>query len=384
MFVSPYCPYPNPRSCQHLLWNKPRNLQGLLSCQTFYRYIFHVSLRSENLNRQRAPKSFVMSESFNEQLLDILPDRHRHPQQHQQEWEPVLKKALGSHLDQMAESIRGFASARPNLLEFMSTYEKYETAERIVREYVAEKVDNAPLHLLSEESSRDPHEQQSGSPVNVEPHFELDDDMDRIDRRSVTMAAEPIASSSIQHTAICALDMAPPPRPVAPMAPMTPITPSRHTGPQAVAGPSNQSESHATDIITLRPAGKRHFDNLESEEQQQRTLPSPPKRSKPSPVSLVTPFSVIVTRSLDWFEVVSDEYIFRDGRCGSGWYAIRCNVGKMPHINKPTRFTQHPFYSNLALGHFNQKEKCHSGPTKEKYTEEKILQNFAFRGEYFQ
>lgn len=328
-----------------------------------------------------------MSEPFNEeQLHPIIPDRLKHPQQYQREWEPVLKKALGSHLDQMAESIRGFASARPLLLNFMSKYEKSETVERIIREYVAAKLNNAPLHLLSEESTRNPQEQQSGSPVNVEPHFELDDDMDRIDRRSVTMAAEPVTSPSTQRATVCALDMAPPPRPIALMAPMTPITPARHTGFQAVAGPSTQADTPASDIVALRPAGKRLFDNLDSEEQQQqqqRTLPSPPKRSKPSSSGFATPFSVNVTRSLDWFDVETDEFIFRDGRCGSGWYVVRCNIGKMPHINKPTRFTQHPLHDNLALGHFNQKEKCHSGPTKEKYTEEKILQNFAFRGEYF-
>lgn len=322
-----------------------------------------------------------MSGPFNEQLLPILPDRLKHPQQHQREWEPVLKKALGSHLDQMAESIRGFASARPKLLDFMSTYERTETAERIVREYVAEKLNNAPLHLLSEESTRDAREQQHGSPVGVVSYIDLEDDMDRIDRRSVTMAAEPVTSPSTQHPNVC---MAPPPRPIAPVAPMSPITPVRF---QAVAGPSNQSRSHVTENVPLRQAGKRLFDNLESEEQQQQqqTPPSPPKRAKPnssSSSSLVTRLSIDVTRSLNWFDVDSDEYIFKDARCGSGWYVVRCNIGKMQYVNVPTRFTQHPFLNNLAMGHFNQKEKCHSGPTKEKYTEEMILQNFAFRGEH--
>lgn len=319
-----------------------------------------------------------MNEQFKELLLPVLPDRIKHPQKHQREWKPALEKALGSHLDQMAESIRGFASARPLLLNFMSDYEKSETAERLVREYVAEKLSNAPLHLLSEEPTRSPREQQSIIPVRDEPHFELEDNLDRMDRRSVTMAAEPVAGPSTQHAAIC-VSMAPPPRPIAPVAPMSPITPVRL---QAVAGPSGQSSSRVTDKVPLRPAGKRLFDNLEPEEQlQQQTPPSPPKRAKPSSSSSATPLSFNVTRSLDWFEVDSDEYIFKDARCGSGWYVIRCNIGKIQHVNPPTRFTKHPFHNNLALEHFNQKEKCHSGPPKGNYTEEMILQKFAIRGE---
>lgn len=319
-----------------------------------------------------------MNETFKDLLLPILPDRLKHPQKHQREWEPVLEKALGTHLDQMAESIRGFATARPLLFDFMSDYEKSETVERLVREYVAKKLESAPLHLLLEEPPHSPREQRSRSPVRDEPHFELEDDLDSIDRRSVTMAAESVTGPSTQPPAV-SISMAPPPRPIAPVAPMSPITPVRF---QAVAGPSGQSSSHVADNVPLRLAGKRLFDNLEPEDQPQlQTPPSPPKRAKPSSSSSATPVSVNVTRSLDWFEVESDEYIFQDARCGSGWYVIRCNIGKIQHVNPPTRFTQHPFYNNLALEHFNQKEKCHSGPPKGNYTEEIILQKFAFRGE---
>lgn len=325
-----------------------------------------------------------MAESLNDDLLSELPYRFKSPQNPRPEWEGVLRKGLGRYLDRIEESIREFASARPRVLSFMAEYEKERTAEVILSGYVQDRLSSVPLHLLSVDFTQLRGEQHFVSPATEENRVELDDDMDRMDRRSVTMAAEPMTPPGAQPAAIC---MGPPPRPSAPMAPMTPVTPWRNgqDGP-AVAGPSCKRVAPTLPVLA-RPSntaaqaatGKRPVSSLGPEEQQQ-ALPSPSKKAKTSLAGAASPSLIKVTKSVSMFDVEREEYIFRDARCEPGWYVIRCNIGETQFVNTPTRFTVHPLENNEALVHFNQRQKCHHFSTKDKYTEESILQKFAHRG----
>lgn len=330
-----------------------------------------------------------MDESHRERLERRLPHIYKNPQNWQREWESLLGQELGNHLDQIEESIRKFASLRPILLEFMSEYERDGTAERILAEYVEERLNGVPLHLLSKDFAPHSQLQHFEGAVTDEPGSEANDELDRIDRRSVTMAAESMSNPDAQQTMI---SMAPPPRPGAPMAPMTPVTPSttftswRNSHIQAEAGPSRQAGVLSLPILSEvsetieNQKGKRTIDSLGPQGQQQSPT-SPSKRPKTSSANIVPRVPLNITRTVDFFEVAENEYIFRDARCGPGWLVIRCYSGKTQFLEPTFRIFNHPLKNNLALGHFNQKMTCHPAPPKDKYTEEMILQNFAWRGE---
>lgn len=324
-----------------------------------------------------------MADLLDDRIYRVLPQRYRTPQNQRREWDAMLRQELGSYLDQIEDSIRGFASARPRMLSILTKYERDETADRILREYVEEKLNGVPLQLLCDNFTRLRGEQHFTGFIIDGPGLELSDGVNRLDRRSVTMAAEPMSPSGAQQAAMF---MAPPPRPIAPVAPMSPETPWQSEHVQAVAGPSSRQRVstapqtiEAPDTAAPHPTSKRPVDSLVQEEQHD-VLPSPTKRAKTSSARLILPIPMDITRFVDMFEVDGEEYIFKDARCGPGWHVIRCNIGKMESVNSPTRFTQHPLEDNVALDHFNQKLKCHPVPPKNKYTEEMIIQKFAYRG----
>lgn len=327
-----------------------------------------------------------MAEALEEHILRALPDRYKSTHNQVREWEVLLGQELGNYLDRIEESIRGFVSARPKILSILTLFERDESAESILREYVEGRLNGVPLQLLFDDFTRFRGEQHF---LNNDAGAEHGDGMDRMDRRSVTMAAEPATNTDTQQAAI---NMAPPPRPSAPEAPMTPYTPSnprQNSDAPPMAGPSGQHSvsnssvrTHVQDTSVPGPhsTGKRLIDNSELEDQHQ-SLQSPSKRPKTNWSRLLP--VIEVSRFVCMYEVVDDDYIFKDARCGSGWLVIRCNIKEIQFVNVPTRFTQHPLENNLALEHFNQKSKCHLGPPKNKYTEEVILQKFAFRGKYY-
>ncbi|KAJ4397402.1 hypothetical protein N0V93_001629 [Gnomoniopsis smithogilvyi] len=325
-----------------------------------------------------------MDDALHDRLTRGLPYIYKSPQNWQREWESSLRQELGSYLDQIEQSIRGFAAFRPVLLEFMSKYERDGMAERILYEYVEERLRGVPLHLLSEDFASPSGERRWASTAIDEAGPEFGDELDRMDRRSVTMAAEPTPTPNNQ---LATTSMAPPPRPIAPLAPMTPVTPFlswRNVHIQAEAGPSNRQGvldspvlNEASDKVGIQK-GKRSIDSLQPQEQQQ-SLSSSPKRLKMSSASVAPQVPINISRAVDWFEVDTMEYMFSDSRCGPGWLVIRCYTGKTQFLKPTVSFRQHPLKNNLALDHFNQRLPCHPAPPKDKYTEEMVLQKFAYR-----
>lgn len=336
-----------------------------------------------------------MDESLEDRLIRRLPQIYKSPQNWQREWEILLAEELGSYLDQIEDSINKFASARPRILEFMAGYERDEMAERLLFQYVEERLSGVPLHLLSENFTPDAlfsGEGHTAGNLVDETGSEADANSGRMDRRSVTMAAEKISTAGVQQATV---SMAPPPRPSAPVAPMTPATPGTSwwntNYVQAEAGSSRQQSRKESPVPQLpavsdnveKQKAKRPVDSLGPQEQQE-TLQSRSKKPKTSAAFIIPRQSFKPHRALSMLDVDEMDYLFRDARCGAGWYVIRCYTGKTQTAKLAARFLQHPLRNNLALEHFNQKSPCHTGPRgppKSKYTEEKILEKFAYRGE---
>ncbi|KAJ4424402.1 hypothetical protein N0V82_000923 [Gnomoniopsis sp. IMI 355080] len=212
----------------------------------------------------------------------------------------------------------------------------------------------------------------------------------RMDRRSVTMAAENVFTAVVQQAPN---SMPPPPRPCAPVAPMTPATPGTSSWntshAQIEAGPSSQQgrvESPVPELPAISEKAvvqkaKRPADSLGPQDPQQSPQ-SPSKKPKTSAAASVSRQSLKSYRDISMLEVGEMEFVFRDARCGAGWYVIRCYTGKAQNPILAARFRRHPLKNNLALEHFNQKSPCHPAPRgnpKSKYTEEKILERFAHR-----
>ncbi|ROW08589.1 hypothetical protein VPNG_06225 [Cytospora leucostoma] len=281
---------------------------------------------------------------------------------------------MSRHWDMTKEGIQGFSQAHSEIQRALAKYERDETAELILRDFLDNTFPGA-LELLTQISPLiDQYPSRVGS-VSAQDVVFIDDS----DARSVTMGPEasnrpePLTSS-----------MGPPPRPTGPLTPNTPNKNRNGESPGA-AGPSSiydvpDSPPPSTDhgVLTLQHNAKRDLDVLGAD--ASHAPESPRKRSKKTNGKQCDTSASEETRTIDiWeWEVVGVEYIFKDERCGPGWYVIRCNLGKQPGINPPWEFHTHPLENDTALAHFNDPfATCHD--SNRHYTIESIIREFAHR-----
>ncbi|KAK7747884.1 hypothetical protein SLS53_001136 [Cytospora paraplurivora] len=279
---------------------------------------------------------------------------------------------MSRHWDMIKEGIQGFAQAHNEIQKALAKYERDEMAELILREFLDNTFPGA-LELLTQISPLiDQYPSRVGSVSAQDVVF-----IDESDARSVTMGPEtsyrpePATSS-----------MGPPPRPTGPLTPNTPNKNRNGESPGTV-GPSSiydvpDSPPPSTDhgVLTLQQNAKRDLDVMDTDTNQ--APESPRKRSKKANGKQCDTSASEETRTIHIWEVGGVEYIFKDERCGLGWYVIRCNLGTRHGVNPPWVFHTHPLENNTALNHFNDPFSiCHD--SSRNYTIESIIQEFAHR-----
>lgn len=295
-------------------------------------------------------------------------------------WQPVLDRKMGRYLDLVKEGIIGLSDAKMTVLKDLAQFERDDTAQLIVREFLNEKLPGVfqLLHEISPQSNE--YENHFMKPTAVE------EDWDDMDSRSFTMGPEPITPPTSILTRTVMSMMGPPPHTNAPTAPMTPTEPSNdrfpiQAGPSCIrSGPADPTSHGTYNLLTSQQKGKRPLDVVSLDEQQ--TSDSPRKRPRAT-VRFSTSATTQKPRTIVFAEVQGQDYIFKDHRCGEGWYIIRCNLSELEGINKPFSFSQHPLESSLAMNHFNSNGfSCHESDRN--YTVEDIIQGFSYRGKQFQ
>lgn len=278
-------------------------------------------------------------------------------------WNPIIDREMSKYWDLIKEGIRGFTLTRYKILSALTKLERDETAELIVRDFLDSTFPGA-LDLITQ---IDPVVNQYPSRLAPEAVMVCDND----DIRSVTMDVEP-GPSTRRHGES---SMGPPPRPAAPLTPVTPAG-LRDIGEQgAREAPSvwdranSPSSGTAHGLLSLRQTAKRSLDVMEFDPPQ--TPGSPTKKAKGSTgLQPVGP----ATEPIDLWEVEARQYIFKDKRCGPGWYVVRCNT-----TLEPKKFQNHPLEDNLALDHFNSPTAvCHD--TNKMYSLDEIIRDFTYRG----
>lgn len=303
-------------------------------------------------------------------MLDPTYLASRDIEQVRKTWNPILHQEMGRHWDMIKEGMKGFAFAHTEMVKVLAKYERDETAELVLHDFLDRMFPGA-LELLTQIG---PYINQYPSCVTDEVILIIDDS----DSRSVTMGPEPGSSRRPEPTT----SMGPPPRPIGLL---TPETPSRHrygesSGDSGLSTiydvPDSPPPDAAHGPLTLQQTAKRSLDTLDIEPAQSPGSPS--KRAKKA-TGLQSVAPAKVTRTIDLWEVEGTDYIFKDKRCGHGWYVIRCNLGQQPGVNAPGKFVKNPLEGNTALNHFNdQSHTCHD--TNRKWTIEDIIRECAHRG----
>ncbi|KAL1855746.1 hypothetical protein Daus18300_011029 [Diaporthe australafricana] len=303
--------------------------------------------------------------SINDPITRMLPQEYtksRDIETVRNYWNPIIDREMSRHWDLIEEGIRGFKLARYKMLSALTKFERDETAELILRDFLDSTFPGA-LDLITQ---IDPIVNQYPSRLAPEAVMVCDND----DIRSVTMDVEP-GPSTRRHGES---SMGPPPCPAAPLTPVTPagLKETREQGaaeaPSVWDHPDSPSSGTAHGILSLRHTAKRSLDVMEVDPPQ--TPESPTKKSK----GLIGPQPTgPATEPIDLWEVVAKQYIFKDNRCGPGWYVVRCNT-----TLEPKRFQNHPFEGDLAMDHFNDpKSVCHD--TNKIYILDDIIRDFTYR-----
>lgn len=277
-------------------------------------------------------------------------------------WNPILDEEMSRHWNLIKEGIKGFSLAHAGMLSVLARFERDETAELIIRQFLDDRFPGA-LDLISQ---IDPLVNQYPSHVVQEAVMLCDDD----DVRSFTMDIEPGPSTYRRGES----SMAPPPRPAAPLTPVTPGGPkgtrhqNAHEQPPVGDAPEDASSDTAHGSLALLQTAKRSLDVVEVD--HPRTPESPSKKAKsstaPQPAGPVT-------KSVDFWEVEGQQYIFKDSQCGPGWYVVRCGPGqRAPFLSAPLR-------GNVAMDHFNHdNQPCHD--SRRIYTFDDVLLEYTYRG----
>ncbi|ROW06761.1 hypothetical protein VMCG_04181 [Cytospora schulzeri] len=305
-----------------------------------------------------------------EAISRMLPSEYRESrdiEQVKRTWNPILRRELGKHWDMIKEGMKGFIQAQDEAVKALAKYERDETAERVFRDFLDDVFPGALDILL-----------QIGPTVNQYPGCSTDEEamaLDDSDARSVTMAPEPSSSSRAGPTT----SMGPPPRPsmftmliTEPLNPATrgktEASGSGDPGPSSIfdvpVSPPPASPDHGP--LTLQQNGKRPLASG-SESAQASEMPNKKARKANG-----------AQRTIDLWDVEAVEYIFKDKRCGPGYYVIRCNVERHPPLGHPGVFVKPPLEGTNALDHFNSPgHTCHD--TSKQYSIEEIIREFAYR-----
>ncbi|KAI7785332.1 hypothetical protein LA080_007617 [Diaporthe eres] len=272
-------------------------------------------------------------------------------------WIPLIDEEMSRHWDLIKEGIKGFSLAHAGMLSALTRFERDETAELIIRQFVDDRFPGA-LDLISQ---IEPLVNQYPSHVVEEAVMVCDDH----DIRSVTMDVEPGPSNYHRGES----SMPPPPRPAAPLTPVTPAGPKgiRHQNDheQPPVGDVSSDTDHGS--LALLQTAKRSLDVVEVD--NPRTPESPTKKAK----STTAPHSTgKVTKSVDFWEVEGQQYIFKDNQCGPGWFVVRCGPGQR------VPFLKHPLKGNIATDHFNDDDQpCHD--SRRIYTFDDVLREYTYR-----
>ncbi|KAI3393552.1 hypothetical protein diail_4143 [Diaporthe ilicicola] len=281
-------------------------------------------------------------------------------------WNPVIHQEMSRHWEMIKEGMRGFKMTHDKIFSTFTNYERNETAELILRDFLDNTFPGA-LELINE---IDPVVNQYPSRTDPEAIMVCDYD----DNRSVTMDLE-AGPSSRRHGDS---SMGPPPRPVAPLTPVTPAG-LRDTADQGAREPpsvwdhpDSPSSGPAPGTSSLRQTAKRSLHVMEFD--SPRSPESPTKKAKSSTGSQP---AGLVTKTADLWEVEGEHYIFKDKRCGPGWHVVLCTIGEGPE-----KFHEHPLENNVAINHFNPQDPknkiiCHD--TSKKYTLDEIIRDFTYR-----
>ncbi|KAK2607629.1 hypothetical protein N8I77_006292 [Diaporthe amygdali] len=277
-------------------------------------------------------------------------------------WYPLLYQEMSRHWDLIKEGIKGFTRARDEMRSALVNYERDETADSIVHDFLDNTFPGA-LELIKQ---IDPYLNQFPSRVAQEAVMICDDDDDI---RSVTMDIES-GPSNYRHGES---SMGPPPRPAAPLTPVTPAG-LRDTGNQGDDSssavwnhPGSPSPDPAHGRLSLLQTAKRSLDVMEVESPQNPG--SPTKKAK----STTGPQATEVTMDIELWEIEGKQYIFKDKRCGPGWFVVRCDP-----LDQRTQFEEHPLESNMAMKHFNE-VACDDHDRTKKYTLDDIIREFTYR-----
>lgn len=294
-----------------------------------------------------------------EDISRFLPRDYRDSrdiEQVKKTWNPILQQEMSRHWDMIREGMKGFSLAYDKVLKALAKYERDETAEIVCREFLDNMFPGA-LDVLT----------QIGPLVDQYPSCFADEEamaLDDSDTRSVTMGPEPSSSKRPGLTT----SMGPPPRPFALMLaePSDPIGKGR-TG--ACGDVPDSPPPGITDHgpLTLQQNGKRTLDTLEGEPLQASEMPSKKARKTNG-----------AQKTINYWDLEGVEYIFKDKRCGPGYYVIRCNVERHPPLGHPGVFVKPPLEGTNALDHFNSKgHTCHD--SSKEYSIDDIIREFSHR-----
>lgn len=289
----------------------------------------------------------------------MLPREYRNSrdiEQVKKTWNPILHQEMSRHWDMIREGMKGFSLAHDKVLKALAKYERDETAEIVCREFLDNMFPGA-LDLLT----------QIGPLVDQYPSCFADEGtmtLDDSDARSDTMGPEPGSSKRPGLTT----SMGPPPRPCALMI-AEPFDSVGKAKTDACGDLPDSPPLGFTDHgpLTLQQNGKRPLETLEGEPLQATETPS--KKAKKTNGA---------QKTINYWDVEGVEYIFKDKRCGPGYYVIRCNVERHPPLGHPGVFVKPPLDGTTALDHFNSRgHTCHD--SSKEYSVDDIIREFAHR-----
>lgn len=296
--------------------------------------------------------------SFSDSIVKKLPKAYaefREIEKVRSVWNPLLDEEMSRHWNMIKEGMKGFSLAHAGMLSILTRFERDDTAELIIREFLDNRFPGA-LDLIS----------QIDPLVNQYPSHIVRDICDDDDVRSVTMDVEPRPSNYRRGES----SMAPPPRPAAPLTPVTPAGPKGARRQDSQEQPPVEDASPDTDhgSLALLQTAKRSLDVVEVD--HPLTPESPVKKAKrstaPQPAGPVT-------KSVDFWEVEGQHYIFKDKQCGAGYFVVRCGPGQRAPFLYP------PLNGNVAMDHFNDdKQPCHD--SRRIYTFDDVLMEYTYRG----
>lgn len=296
--------------------------------------------------------------SFSDSIVKKLPKAYaefREIEKVRSVWNPLLDEEMSRHWNMIKEGMKGFSLAHAGMLSILTRFERDDTAELIIREFLDNRFPGA-LDLIS----------QIDPLVNQYPSHIVREICDDDDVRSVTMDVEPRPSSYRRGES----SMAPPPRPAAPLTPVTPAGPKGARRQDSQEQPPVEDASPDTDhgSLALLQTAKRSLDVVEVD--HPLTPESPVKKAKrstaPQPAGPVT-------KSVDFWEVEGQHYIFKDKQCGAGYFVVRCGPGQRAPFLYP------PLSGNVAMDHFNDdKQPCHD--SRRIYTFDDVLMEYTYRG----